>query len=186
MARFLLQVKKIDEAGSDHHFDLAGEWLREALTDTPYKPAADQAHGSAELRASRSGSDIIVHGHAHATLTAPCDRCLDPVLLQLNAQISLLLSPLGDQRVPQPEELELTPEDLDRDFYSGEEIQLDSPIREGLLLEVPMQVHCEKQDCLAHIREPSEAPEESSVDPRFAALQGLDLKADDEEPKEKG
>src|SRR4030065_464925 len=61
---------------------------------------------------------------------------------------------------PEADELELTPEDLDREFFTGDRIVLDDLVREQLILEAPMQPLC-RQDCPgipvpAHLRPPPE------------------------------
>jgi uncharacterized metal-binding protein YceD (DUF177 family) len=59
-----------------------------------------------------------------------------------------------------PEELELTPEDLDRDFYDGLDISLDDVVRESLILEVPMKPLCSETctgiEIPAHVRPPAD------------------------------
>ena len=80
------------------------------------------------------------------------------------------------------EELELTPEDLNRVVYVGDSIILDDFVRDQVLLEVPMQSLC-REDCPGipvpdHIRGPEvleEGPvlDGKRIDPRFAPLLAL-------------
>lgn len=97
-------------------------------------------------------------------MTVPCARTLDPVDVDLDSEIFLLLAPAGPrpegtarrprkQRQPAPKQGEqkgktskksaeaaeaLEEADAARDTYGSEEVVLDDFVREFLLLELPM------------------------------------------------
>jgi uncharacterized protein len=96
----------------------------------------------------------------------PCARTLEPITIELDAQVFLLLTPRAPapapkrERAERPErsahparggerkrsaskdkeaaEAELSDEDAARDHYEGETVVLDEFIREHLLLELPL------------------------------------------------
>ena len=73
----------------------------------------------------------------------------------------------------EPEEVELSAEDLERDTFDGETVVLDPFIREAILLELPNFPLC--SDACPGIRPgPAEsAPEAERIDPRLAPLGAL-------------
>ncbi len=145
MARILLQIHEIEKAQRlERSFPLDDEWVREALADTDLSGPAegeDSPKGTLDVVARKVMDDILVEGEFRAALQAPCSRCNVPVSLALDGQFTQLFSNRTTAELP--EELELTPEDLDRETYSGEEIALDGFVREFILLEVPMSPRCE-------------------------------------------
>ncbi len=107
---------------------------------------------------------MIVKGRVKAPLTMPCARTLDPVEINVDAELLLLLSPAPPREPPTKiskkrnparhsqvgtkgqehaigrlaKERTLSEEDSAQDFYSGDEIVLDAFVRELILLELPM------------------------------------------------
>lgn len=157
MAEYVLKVQDIDDVGKDYVFDIRDGWLHDALRDTGLaprdpseasNPPEDCANPASSLRvhAHRVGSDIVVRAWVEATLVTECSRCLEPATIRVDAPFTALLSPRGEGYRPPPSELELTPEDLDRDFFVGDNLVLDGLVREQLLLEVPAKPLC-AEDC---------------------------------------
>ena len=69
-----------------------------------------------------------------------CSRCLVSFSYPVAADFDLLLAPAPDQAAPSEEEL--TKADLDRDFYTGETVNLESILREQVLLTLPLKPLC--------------------------------------------
>lgn len=180
MAEFVLDVHDISEAGKSYDFAVRREWLASVLADTGVSVASDAADGKLTLRAHRQGEDIVVVGHVTSTLVTACARCLEDAVIPVDTSISSLLTARGANLRAEPDELELTPEDLDRDFYSGDKIVLDDSVREHLLLEVPIKPLC-RGGCLSipipeSIKGPADLKSASrvdGVDPRLAPLLSL-------------
>ncbi len=113
--------------------------------------------------------------------TVACDRCLTPIVQDVESEIGLLV--IADAPQPTEEEVELTTEDLEILFLEGEELDAQRILVEQLQLNVPMRTLC-KEDCRglcprcgANRNLESCTCEVSEVDPRWEALRGL--KADD-------
>ncbi|MEO0326246.1 MAG: DUF177 domain-containing protein [Myxococcota bacterium] len=117
---------------------------------------------------------MLIQGHVRAALEAPCARCVATVTHAADVRFTSLLSPRAGA-LALPEELELTPEDLDRETFSGDDVVLDAIVREQLLLDLPMRLVHEDGACdpdVAGYLE-SEAAKAARVDPRLAPLLAL-------------
>jgi uncharacterized protein len=130
--------------------------------------------------AQRSGDDILVTGHIKGRIVAECIRCLEDAVIDVDTQLASLFTARGEGHRPKPEEEDLSPEELAREFYSGEDIVLDEVVRDAIILEVPMQPLC-REDCPGiavpdHVRPPADFGERKSadgVDPRLSGLKAL-------------
>ena len=149
MAEFTINIREIESVGRKQYtFAIGSEWLSDVLSDTEFRGSEDHPRGKLMLEASKLGVDLLLKGTVKATLIVPCSRCTEELAWSVDTELTHLLSPLGE-RETLPEELELTPEDLDREYYRSDQIELDGLIRESLILAVPMQpVHpsgCNKE-----------------------------------------
>jgi uncharacterized metal-binding protein YceD (DUF177 family) len=174
-------------------------WLREVLTDSDAIPRGD---GQLELELSKNGAEVVARGKARVSVEMPCVVTLDPLPLELEPEIFLLLEPspaakaaarpartrggAGGERAARvrPKEAggwavdpELSPATAAQDTYDGEKIVLDDFLREFILLEVPM--YPRRSDLPSEetpaIGAPSVVAEPSPapVDPRLLPLAAL-------------
>lgn len=160
MASFVLHIAEIHEAGGRKQFELPipPEWLSEAFEGLEFN-AGDES-GTVKVDARLLGDDLLLNVDYTAAFSAVCARCNGDVPLSQKHSFSQLMLPTS-KKVDLPEELELTPEDLERDYYAGESVSIDALLREHLLLEVPMRPvcpgECVNQDVAQHVAtEPSE------------------------------
>ena len=178
MSNFVLQVRDIDAQGKSVDFDLSQQWMESALQDQGIRPDPALGQGSLRLQVQRSGVEILVQGKLRTGLITECYRCLGEAKIPVEVEFTALLSECSDSFRPSADLEELTPEDLDRDYFQGEEIVLDERIREHLLLECPMQPLC-SENCKGiaiprHLQAPTNlASGEKGVDPRLAPLLNL-------------
>ena len=120
---------------------------------------------------------ITVRGFIRAQLTRPCDRCLKPAHLALEAPLHVIIR----QRA-----VALAPEEGDDGEYlltvSTEDVEVDltDQIRDRLIVEVPMVIHCHEDckglcpRCGADLNEgPCGCPVE--IDPRWEALKAITI-----------
>ena len=129
------------------------------------------------LRLSRTGGDVVVHGTIDAAVVVGCSRCLEPARVVVHEEISALaVEDRGDNRVRDKgrdpgEEIELGG-DLESDLirYDGETLVLDDVVRDVLLLGIPMLPLC-SESCPGIRPEPSQPMAETfGVDPRLQPL----------------
>lgn len=158
---FTVRVADLEYGDREIDEEIPMAWLETAFAGSEALP---RGPGRLSATVAKSGRDVMVRGHAVAAVSMPCARTLDPVDVDLDAQIFLLLtlaspapSPAakrprrqkeaapqktakqrrdGPKAAPPPEELEDS--DAARDTYDGEEVVLDGFLREFLLLELPM------------------------------------------------
>ena len=171
MSAFVLKIQDLDELGRQWEFPIPRTWVATALQGTELKPGAES--GSLRVLAQRNGHDILVQGTVDATMTAECARCLEDVPLELGFDLAVLLSP-EHTRPEGADEVEVRPDDVNRDYYGGTEVILDAIVRELLLLEVPMKPLC-SEECKgisvpAGLLPPEEVFGRSAVDARLAPL----------------
>jgi uncharacterized protein len=183
---FTINVSELDAAGKHYVFPVRSAWLRGALED--HEATTTGADGELDVRASKSGHDVVVHGVLKAELTAPCARCLEPVRIPVDHPVTVLMVPSsrlgpphskggGKDRVlrKEEEERELSAEEADTLTFDGDTVVLDDFVRGELMLETPMIPLC-REDCPGMRPPPSHhdvaAPERpiDAIDPRLMPL----------------
>jgi uncharacterized protein len=171
---FTIKTTELDAGGKDYQHVIRASWIRGALED--HEAQATDTDGSLTVRASKSGHDVVVHGTLEARLRVPCARCLEPVDLDLHAELSVLYVP-GDRADAKggEDDAEYTLDDAEADTlpYDGETVVLDGLVRDELLLGVPMIPLC-SDDCPGMSPAPgpdATSPSEAkSIDPRLLPL----------------
>ncbi len=93
----------------------------------------------------RSGSHIVVKGRVNTLLELICSRCIEgfPFRVRHGFQI-ILLPPPAESSLE--EEIELTKEDMDSEYFWEEHVDLRHVIFEQILLNIPMKPLC-KETC---------------------------------------
>ena len=88
----------------------------------------------------QAGNKYVLDGALSGGLLVSCDRCLEPYHQDLSSvfRVFLALPPTETDQ----SEWELLEEDLEVDFVTGEEIDLDGIIREQIYLSLPMKSIC--------------------------------------------
>lgn len=174
---FSIPVTSLDAAGRSYRFPVRAAWMAEALEGN--EANASGADGELEVRVSKSGNDVVVHGSLKAELVAPCARCLEPVKVPVNQEISALMVPASQVRSPESDEYEFKQDEAETHPYDGDIVVLDDIVRDELVLETPMIPLC-REDCPGISTPPAEssgASEEGSpseggkpIDPRLLPL----------------
>jgi uncharacterized protein len=122
---------------------------------------------------------IQAQGEYSADLQLICGRCLETFAQKIKGGLNLVFLPrLQDEN---PEEVELSGDEMDVSFYSGDEIDLSAALRDEVALSLPMAPLC-REDCPGLCPEcgkpRSEGAcgcEKETTDPRWAKLAGLKL-----------
>lgn len=189
MAEFEIKVQELDAGGKQYVLPLRAEWLDRALAgraegDLPLRGDRGAGEGEVSVYAEKSGDDVLVRGRVRGRLLTECSRCLGDAPVPVDAELVALYTARGGGVRRPPDEDELSPEEIDKEFYSGETVVLDELVRENVLLEVPMQPLC-RADCAGlevpeSVRGPkdlatADTPEHQGkkVDPRLAPLLSL-------------
>ena len=162
---FIVPVADLERGPRTVTFTLDEAWLRQALEGTDATP---RRAATATVELSKNGRDVLVRGRLEAALSMPCVVTLDPLDIDVNPEIFLMLAPGASEPSPKTgkkarregsngtpvegraaarkrgakDELE-EGEELDastaaRDTFDGSQIELDPFFREFLVLELPM------------------------------------------------
>jgi uncharacterized protein len=173
-----INLKTIPETGLAVAIDLGPEWFaRWHEADPGLEFAAARITGVVHL--SKHGHDILVRGSLSGQLELACSRCLEPFAAPAAIDFDLLLVPGPPSATAA--EAELSPDDLDLDYYTGEIIDLESLLREQIILMLPLKPLCDETckglcpHCGANLkREPCACPT-GVVNSPFALLAKLKI-----------
>ena len=150
-------------------------------------PAGEVIEVDARLDSVTEG--ILLSADVYAVAKGECIRCLDPVEIVIDRRIQELYNyeptnERGKRKKKQEESLE----DLeieDELMMEGEIMDLETPIRDAVVLSLPINPLC-SQDCLGLCPECggkwAELPEDhahQAIDARWASLEGLNLEDPD-------
>jgi len=95
------------------------------------------------LSVQRQGRDVVVRGSFATTARLQCSRCLEALVHRVEPEVDLRL-------VPQPRErqgeVELSEDDLELDFYTGDVLDVAGLVRSETDLALPMKPLC-RADC---------------------------------------
>jgi uncharacterized protein len=171
-----IPLNTIPETGRDVALDLGPKWFARWQEEDPQLGFSD-AEVTGTVHLEKHGQDILVRGRLAGRFGLDCSRCLEAFSAPLQTDFDLLLVP-GPEKVSAEGE-ELAAPDLDLDFYTGEVVDLESIIREQIILMLPLKPLCTETcrglcpGCGANLnREPCSCPAQKSDSP-FAALAKL-------------
>jgi uncharacterized protein len=136
-----INLKAIPETGLEIGIDLGPEWFdrwRQADPDLEFA----EARITGQVHLSKHARDILVRGKLSGHLDLVCSRCLESFAAPVEIAFDLLLVP-GPAAARSQEE-ELSRDDLDLDYYSGEEVDLESLLKEQIVLMIPLKPLCEE------------------------------------------
>jgi uncharacterized protein len=169
---FEISVTDLDASGKDYTFPVRAAWLRGVLEGTEIKSGSED--GEVSVRASKSGTDVVIHGHLHAELVAPCARCLNDASVVVDGPVSVLMVPTKKLAKAEPQKAApktdsktekktegkkskkgrseedddyvFSPDEADVAPYDGDTVVLDDVVKDEILLEMPMIPLC-SEDC---------------------------------------
>jgi uncharacterized protein len=93
------------------------------------------------LRIVRTGTKYILDGEMRGGIKVRCDRCLEPYHFDLDSGFHLYLQATPSVQKGETE-VELLDEDMEVEFISGDEVDLDAVVREQVFLSLPMKNVC--------------------------------------------
>jgi uncharacterized protein len=95
---FQVAVRDLERSDQRRRWEISPAWIDWALRESEAK--SDGSTGSLEVYLKKSGPEVLVKGEARASVTMPCARTLEPVPVQLEAEIYLLLTPRRESKPP--------------------------------------------------------------------------------------
>jgi len=172
-----IRFDDIPEEGLDLSFSGEEDILSHALESIPPTRGLDISPRIAgHLRILVSGRDFFLLGTISGVMSLQCSRCLADFSVGKQIDINMVIRREADK----PTEKESDDQAEDLIYIDGPEIELADIILQELLLEVPMKPLC-REDCpglcsrCGALKGSPECtcPQESSVDPRWAAIARL-------------
>jgi uncharacterized protein len=173
-----INLKTIPEMGLDVAIDLGPEWFARWHEEDPGLEFTD-AHITGDVHLSKHGHDILVRGSLAGQLELACGRCLVPFAAPAAIDFDLLLVP-GPVSAAAAKE-ELSPDDLDLDYYTGEIVDLESILREQIILMLPLKPLCDEgckglcPHCGANLNQEACVCRSDDVNSPFARLAKLKI-----------
>jgi uncharacterized protein len=93
-----------------------------------------------ELTVRKFGSNVRVSGPVKGRLSLLCDRCLETFSYSVDSRLDIELAPRREE--PEAQDMELTREEMDIEYFEGEEIDLDPYVFEEIMLNIPIKALC--------------------------------------------
>lgn len=173
-----INLKTIPETGLAMAIDLGPEWFARWHEEDPGLEFTG-ARITGEVDLSKHGQDILVRGSLSGQIELACGRCLEPFAAPTAIEFDLLLVP-GPINAAAAKE-ELSPEDLDLDYYTGEIVDLESILREQIILMLPLKPLCDESckglcpHCGANLNSETCSCSTDAVNSPFAQLAKLKI-----------
>ncbi len=151
---------------------LSREWLAGVMANCEYPVTAGTGH--CRLRAESAADGVRIRGDIRAEAFAECVTCLEPVTLHLHADVDVFMAPVATLKESGEE---LTPEDLEREYFEGDIIHLSNVVSDGILLELPINPRCEGpcHNLPGLVTSDEVARRNFSIDPRLKALADIKI-----------
>jgi uncharacterized protein len=139
-----IRLEDIPREGKELEAEEGAAWLDGRLGKEEGRSFRFLAPIRISLTLSRSGRTVLVESRILAEAEFSCDRCLERFTSVLSSAQKNILKP--KPRASNGEEAELREEDLETDFYEGEEIDLTPLLQDQVLLALPAKSVC-LEDC---------------------------------------
>ena len=100
------------------------------------------------LKALRIGDMVEVDGDIETSVCLPCSRCLQPFETALHSHFAVTYMQQSEEAAAdgEPQEIELSVEDIGIVYFQGEKINLLETIQEQVIMEFPLRALC-RSDC---------------------------------------
>jgi uncharacterized protein len=132
-------------------------------------------HGRLKVR--KEGSEVMVEGDLIADVELQCSRCLKKFGNEISIPVSVVYHPV--EELKGDDQHEIASEALDMDFYTGDELDLESLLKEQIALNIPMKPLCDDSckglcpNCGMDLNQGTCSCSIKTVDPRFQELKKL-------------
>jgi uncharacterized protein len=129
------------------------------------------------LRIEKIGPEVMVSGDMTAEVKLLCSRCLKEFYKVLSVPVDVVYHPV--EELKGEEHHKVSAEELDMDFYSGEELDLHDLLKEQIVLNITMKPLCNDlckgicPGCGVDLNVDKCKCDTKNIDPRFAKLKKL-------------
>lgn len=172
-----IRVDEIPDSGRFLHFHWGEDRLRQFLPpDDPFDMELVRPV-NVDLEIYKRPDHIRIVGAIQSDLRLVCHRCLEAFNWPFQEEVDVFL--IEEVKAPQGEETELEVDELEYDFFDGENIEIDQLVAEQIFLVLPYKILCSEtckglcSRCGANLNEePCECDRLSKESP-FAALEDV-------------
>ncbi len=125
------------------------------------------------LSLNKVDREIVITGRLKAEMELKCSRCLKDFIQCLDVPVNVVYNPADEVG---PEKHALRDDELDMEFYRGEELDLQDLLKEQILLNTQMKPLCDEQckgicpKCGKDLNTGQCNCNQKEVDPRLEAL----------------
>ena len=129
------------------------------------------------MRIEKVGTEVVVKGELRAEVKFQCSRCLKDLHRDYAIPVNVVYHPV--EELKEEDYHEVTSEELDTDFYRGEELDLLSLLKEQIMLVMPMKPLCAElckgicAGCGADLNVDTCSCSLKRIDPRLEGLKKL-------------
>jgi uncharacterized protein len=167
---FTVEVDKLRNGPIVIEKEIPIAMLSKRLSYCEYEAVPENA--LAKITIESCGSGVLVKGTMKSNIHSNCGTCLADIALHLTSSVNTYLFP--KEEAEEDCDKELTPDDLNREYFEGETINLNDLILDAIMLDMPMNPKC-GEACPGLSGETS-FDSESELDPRLAPLAALSAK----------
>ena len=150
VSRLTVPVDRITWEGYDVPVSLDTDWFAQWLQEQPGLDFSPATALTGNVHLERHDHSILVRGQLRGEILFSCSRCLEVFPEPIETSFDLLLKigppPAADLDV------ELSAEEMLEEYFQGDDLNLDSLLREQILLAVPLKPLC-REDCLGLCRQ---------------------------------
>ncbi len=133
-----ININTIPEEGLTLKFEGDGKWFRQLLAGGDAGGfSLEKLDVSCVVRKIRE--NIYIEGNIDAEGEMPCSRCLEMTEVFLKGPFKYTFRPPSQDF---KEEIELSLDDLDLEYYTGDIINIDKVVFEQVMLQIPMKPLC--------------------------------------------
>ena len=93
-----------------------------------------------ELTVKKFGTNVRISGPVKGQLSLLCGRCLEQFSYSVDSRLDIELAPRKEE--PQAQDMELTIDEMDVEYFEGDEIDLDPRVYEEIMLDIPIKALC--------------------------------------------
>lgn len=142
-------IERLTWEGLDVPVALDADWFAQWLKEQPELDFALEKPISGNIHLERHDDNILLRGRLQGEVRFTCSRCLDSFTGPLHCTFDVLIK---TGRAPAPVlDTELASEELDEEYFQGDELDLNLLLREQILLALPLKPLC-REDCLGLCR----------------------------------
>ncbi len=166
--QFVIQVPELRNRPFKTEREIPHPLLTGKLRYLEYEAVPESA--SVKIKAESCGAGVLVQGEIAAHINTNCSTCLEDTSIRLSLPLSTFMLPKSEAE-ENPDDRELTPEDLKMEWFEDDTIVLDDMLLDMIMLEMPMNPKC-GSSCPGPPNY-NDFPSKPEIDPRLAPLANL-------------